>query len=91
MSTENTVALILLTFQATGVELLINVLHHKYGAAAPASISETSSNTESTDMGEVPHQIRGLVPTFSSMRLTGQSFNCCVGCGELRKFFTYDA
>lgn len=65
---------------ATLVEILISVLQHPAGAAAPAS----SNNDDRGDhpLGLVPHTIRGFLSNFSTMNVVGSSYNCCSACSK---------
>ncbi|KAJ5757845.1 uncharacterized protein N7511_006539 [Penicillium nucicola] len=63
------------------VELLVSLLQHPQGAAAPAPMAK---NTESDEhpLGIVPHQIRGFLSTFENLSVTGQSYQSCSACSE---------
>lgn len=63
------------------VELVVSVLQHPSGHAAPASISANDDRGEHP-LGIVPHQIRGFLSTFSSLNIVGQSYDCCSACSE---------
>jgi ubiquitin-like modifier-activating enzyme ATG7 len=63
------------------VELLISVVQHPLGAAAPAPTSSTEDRGEHP-LGLVPHQIRGFLSTFSNMSISGKSYNCCSACSD---------
>ena len=63
------------------VELLVSVLQHPLGAAAPASLS-TSYDRDEHPLGIVPHQIRGFLSTFSNLNVVGQAYDCCSACSE---------
>ncbi|KAJ9614086.1 Autophagy protein 7 [Cladophialophora chaetospira] len=63
------------------VELLISILQHPLGAAAPAT---TSSNERGEHpLGVIPHQIRGFLAQFNNMNITGQSYESCSACSDL--------
>ena len=67
------------------VELLVSVLQHPAGAAAPATLSRlTSADEEGAEhpLGIVPHQIRGFLSTFSNMNIIGKSYDCCSACSD---------
>ncbi|KAK9471599.1 putative autophagy ubiquitin-activating enzyme ApgG [Dipodascopsis tothii] len=53
-------------------ELLVSVVQHELGAAAPAGAE--------TVLSELPHQIRGYLGGFSTLKMTGQSYSCCSAC-----------
>ncbi|KIW14585.1 E1-like protein-activating enzyme Gsa7p/Apg7p [Exophiala spinifera] len=61
------------------VELLVSVLQHPDGAAAPASLS-ASEDRGTHPLGLVPHQIRGFLSTFTSMNIAGRAYDCCSAC-----------
>ena len=63
------------------VELLVSVIQHPSGAAAPAPISSMEDRGEHP-LGLVPHQIRGFLSTFSNMNISGKSYNCCSACSD---------
>ena len=63
------------------VELLVSILQHPEGAAAPAS-ANTSEDRGDHPLGLVPHQIRGFLSTFSNMSIVGRSYNCCSACSD---------
>ena len=58
------------------VELLVSVLQHPQGAAAPAPSSPTEDRGEHP-LGLVPHQIRGFLSNWQNLPITGQSYDCC--------------
>lgn len=66
---------------ALAVELLVGVLHHPWGIAAPAEFS-TSTNFQNTEqpLGILPHQIRGSLSQFSQMTLAGHASTSCTAC-----------
>ncbi|KAE8375805.1 hypothetical protein BDV26DRAFT_283181 [Aspergillus bertholletiae] len=63
------------------VELLISVLQHPLGAAAPAPTSR-NDDRGSHPLGLVPHQIRGFLSTFENLCVVGRSYKCCSACSE---------
>lgn len=75
---------------ASIVELLVSLLQHPLGAAAPApkvTNPGTPSATYDRDpenhpLGIVPHQIRGFLSTFQNMVISGQSYDCCSACSQ---------
>lgn len=56
------------------VELMVSMLQHSSGI--------NSSAEDSGCLGEIPHQIRGNFGDFNMLKLTGQAFSKCAGCGE---------
>jgi ubiquitin-like modifier-activating enzyme ATG7 len=63
------------------VELLVSILQHPEGAAAPAS-ANSSEDIGDHPLGLVPHQIRGFLSNFSNMSIVGSSYNCCSACSD---------
>ncbi|CAL5874902.1 uncharacterized protein PFLUO_LOCUS9204 [Penicillium psychrofluorescens] len=63
------------------VELLVSVLQHPKGPAAPAT-STSKDEVESHPLGLVPHQIRGFLSTFENMSVTGRSYSSCSACSD---------
>lgn len=63
------------------VELLVSVLQHPLGAAAPASKSQDGDRGEHP-LGLVPHQIRGYLSNFQNMMIHGRSYDCCSACSD---------
>lgn len=59
---------------ALAVELLVSLLHHPRGAQAPAH--------EQSELGAVPHQIRGSLTTFNNAILTGHAYHQCTACSR---------
>ncbi|XP_004364215.1 E1-like protein-activating enzyme G [Capsaspora owczarzaki ATCC 30864] len=68
------------------VELLVSLLHHPLGASAPAASTtdRASHNTEqvSTELGLLPHQIRGFLSQFDNVLPIGHAFNRCTACSN---------
>jgi ubiquitin-like modifier-activating enzyme ATG7 len=63
------------------VELLVSVLQHPQGPAAPAPAPQTD-NRGDHPLGLVPHQIRGFLSTFQNMSIAGRSYNSCSACSD---------
>ncbi|KAI1625315.1 autophagy-like protein 7 [Exophiala viscosa] len=63
------------------VEILISVLQHPEGGAAPASLSPSEDRGEHP-LGLVPHQIRGFLHNFTNMNVAGKAYDCCSACSE---------
>ncbi len=63
------------------VELLMSILQHPSGPAAPAPLSINEDQGEHP-LGIVPHQIRGFLSTFSNMCISGKSYDCCSACSD---------
>lgn len=65
------------------VELLVALLHHPLQGHAPADTLQQASNTDSTILGLVPHQIRGSMTTFQNALLHGVAYNQCTACSPI--------
>lgn len=64
---------------ALTVELLVSILQHPKGAAAPASQGKDENEHP---LGLVPHQIRGFLSNFSNISVVGRSYDCCSACSD---------
>ncbi len=62
------------------VELLISILQHPLGPAAPATTSPADRHEH--PLGIIPHQIRGFLANFNNLNITGQSYDCCSACSD---------
>ncbi|KAL7410058.1 hypothetical protein BDY24DRAFT_410611 [Mrakia frigida] len=75
---------------ATAVELLVSLLTHPLGIAAPADLPpKPSSSPEAlpdkeyaSPLGMVPHQLRGGLSMFTTLNLAGEAFDMCTACGS---------
>jgi ubiquitin-like modifier-activating enzyme ATG7 len=74
---------------ASAVELMVSVLQHDLGVHAPATAGETSKQgiedaeavaRATTALGIVPHQLRGFLAQFNTLRIVGQAYDRCTGC-----------
>ncbi|MCJ1366205.1 Autophagy protein 7 [Acarospora aff. strigata] len=63
------------------VEILVSVLQHPAGAAAPAPTSQMETRGEHP-LGIVPHQIRGFLSSFQNMVIRGRNYDCCSACSD---------
>jgi len=69
---------------ALAVELLVSLIHHPLKAQAPAS-EKTDGQMGGdlpTDLGLVPHQLRGFLTHFNNMIVTSEQFDKCVACSD---------
>ncbi|KAJ5668798.1 Ubiquitin-like modifier-activating enzyme atg7 [Penicillium macrosclerotiorum] len=64
------------------VELLVSILQHPEGVAAPAPLTQRNDREDDHPLGLVPHQIRGFLATFENITVTGKSYACCSACSE---------
>ncbi|KAI9875715.1 MAG: Autophagy protein 7 [Pleopsidium flavum] len=63
------------------VEVLVSILQHPAGAAAPAPWSQTEDRGDHP-LGIVPHQIRGFLSSYQNMVIRGRSYDCCSACSD---------
>eukprot|EP01120_Amphizonella_sp_Union-15-10_P013887 TRINITY_DN6550_c0_g2_i2.p1 TRINITY_DN6550_c0_g2~~TRINITY_DN6550_c0_g2_i2.p1 ORF type:complete len:194 (+),score=42.02 TRINITY_DN6550_c0_g2_i2:209-790(+) len=64
------------------VELAVSLLTHPLGVHAPAEEKKDLSESTSTELGIVPHQIRGYLTHYLNLIVTGRYYNRCVGCSD---------
>eukprot|EP01127_Copromyxa_protea_P019911 TRINITY_DN6559_c0_g1_i1.p1 TRINITY_DN6559_c0_g1~~TRINITY_DN6559_c0_g1_i1.p1 ORF type:complete len:654 (-),score=162.07 TRINITY_DN6559_c0_g1_i1:34-1746(-) len=64
------------------VELMVALLHHPDGVAAPAESRGEVGGKGSTELGVCPHQIRGFLTSFDAVLMTGVQYTCCVACSD---------
>ncbi|CAG8574281.1 11546_t:CDS:10 [Diversispora eburnea] len=70
---------------ALGVELMVSILHHDKGPAAPADTKTEPSNSsefKSSPLGIIPHQMRGFLSNFNNMIIVGQAYDRCTACSD---------
>lgn len=74
---------------ASAVELMVSVLQHELGLHAPATAGESLRQgiedaqaiaDATTVLGIVPHQLRGFLAQFNTLRVVGQAYDRCTGC-----------
>ncbi len=74
---------------ASAVELMVSVLQHDLGVHAPATAGESTKQSAedapaianaTTVLGIVPHQLRGFLAQFNTLRVVGQAYDRCTGC-----------
>jgi len=61
------------------VELLVSILQHPLGPAAPAP-SNASEPRGKHPLGHIPHQMRGFLYNFQNLIVKGRSYDCCSAC-----------
>lgn len=68
---------------ASAVELLASVLQHpSKGLAPPYKGEESSGAADSSPLSILPHQIRGFLHNFNSMKIWGPAYPNCSACSE---------
>lgn len=71
---------------ALAAELLVSVLQHPKGPHAPADTSSKDENLESdlvSELGLVPHQIRGFLSRFHQLMPACHAFKQCTACSQI--------
>jgi len=68
---------------SVAVELLVSILQHPLGANAPAETNTDISTPNSGTLGVLPHSIRGFLPHFTNLQVTGHPFDKCTACSDL--------
>lgn len=63
------------------VELLVSILQHPLGPAAPAS-SNASEERGSHPLGVVPHTLRGFLHNFNNINVKAPAYDCCSACSD---------
>ncbi|KAF7719183.1 Ubiquitin-like modifier-activating enzyme, family atg7 protein [Penicillium ucsense] len=63
------------------VELLVSILQHPQGAAAPAPATRSDDRGDHP-LGLIPHQIRGYLASFENLTVTGKNYSCCSACSD---------
>ncbi len=63
------------------MELLVSILQHPDGPAAPAPASQEGDRGDHP-LGLVPHQIRGYLSNFRNMLIRGKNYDCCSACSD---------
>ncbi|KAF6776796.1 hypothetical protein AHF37_05935 [Paragonimus kellicotti] len=71
---------------AIAVELLVSVMQHPDGPAAPAPAIHTSDFSQylalENSFSLIPHQIRGFLATYSHILPATSAFKNCSGCSQ---------
>lgn len=65
---------------AYAAELYVSLLHHPLGHHAPAS--EDPNNLPVTELGKLPHHLRGNMGDFETSIFYGRAFDQCVACSK---------
>lgn len=62
---------------------MVSVVQHKDGVRASAPLpGQPKQADDSHPLGDVPHQIRGFLTSFSNTIVTGRSYDCCSACSD---------
>lgn len=67
---------------SSAVELLVTLLHHPLGPQAPGDPKTDIGSDTPTELGIVPHQIRGYLSFFNNLIITGHRYDKCVACSD---------
>ncbi|KAG1349719.1 hypothetical protein G6F62_003489 [Rhizopus arrhizus] len=65
---------------ALAVELMVSLIQHPKGVDAGPDTTQTQS--PSSILGLLPHQIRGFLGQFNNMLIVGQAYDKCTACSE---------
>jgi ubiquitin-like modifier-activating enzyme ATG7 len=65
---------------AAAVELMVGVVHHPMGGRAPADEALDISTPTQSDLGLLPHQVRGFLSHYQNMLLVGHYYDRCTAC-----------
>lgn len=65
---------------AYAAELYVSLLHHPLQHHAPAN--EDSTKLPTTDLGKLPHHLRGNMGDFETSIFYGKAFEQCVACSS---------
>lgn len=65
---------------AYAAELYISLLHHPEGHHVRAN--EDHTKLETTDLGKLPHHLRGNLGDFETSIFYGRAFDQCVACSK---------
>ena len=68
---------------AKAVALMVNTLHHPLGAKCPADTCASLTDSSTTPMGMVPHQIRGFLSHFRNVHPIAKHFPKCTACSDI--------
>lgn len=64
------------------VELMVSLLHHPLVGRAPADSKTEIGSTAATELGILPHQLRGFLSYFTELIVTGHHYDKCVACSD---------
>lgn len=67
---------------SSAVELMVTLLHHPLGSQAPGDPKTDIGSDTPTELGIVPHQIRGYLSFFNNLIITGHRYDKCVACSN---------
>lgn len=65
---------------ALAVELMVGLVHHPLGGRAPADEAQDISTPTASDLGLLPHQVRGFLSHYQNMLLVGHYYDRCTAC-----------
>lgn len=67
---------------SSAVELMVTLLHHPLGSQAPGDPKTDIGSDTPTELGIVPHQVRGYLSFFNNLIITGHRYDKCVACSD---------
>lgn len=67
---------------STAVELMVTLLHHPLRSQAPGDPKTDIGSDTPTELGIVPHQVRGYLSFFNNLIITGHRYDKCVACSD---------
>jgi ubiquitin-like modifier-activating enzyme ATG7 len=67
---------------SSAVELLVTMIHHPLKDQAPGDPKTDIGSDTPTELGIVPHQIRGYLSFFNNLIITGHRYDKCVACSD---------
>jgi len=73
-----------LSFIASGlaVEFMVSLIQHPLGMAAPHESKTEIGQPASTELGIIPHQVRGFLTALQIIPLMGYQYSQCVACSS---------
>ncbi|KAI5807779.1 hypothetical protein BZA77DRAFT_70418 [Pyronema omphalodes] len=63
-------------------ELLVSIVQHPLGPAAPAPQDITKADRGNHPLGHIPHTLRGFLASFQNMTVKGSAYDCCSACSD---------
>ncbi|KAK8846720.1 E1-like protein-activating enzyme Gsa7p/Apg7p [Kwoniella newhampshirensis] len=72
---------------ASAVELMVSLVQHPLGPAAPADVLGSAKNysydaVSGSPLGIIPHQLRGSLSNWGTLLIKGAAYDRCTGCSH---------